>query len=96
VPTRYRPEAGGTEFLVYTADRDDLFAVLTGGFESVSNLTIMDARIHTTRFGFALEYLRGAGHAMQPVERDDARTLAQLASGRCAKTIVAPSRSGFS
>ena len=75
VAIRYRPEAGGTEFLVYTPDRDDLFAVLTGGFDRL-NLTIMDARIHTTRFGFALDTFVVLDHAMQPVT--DARALKQL------------------
>jgi len=76
VATRYRPEAGGTEFLVYTPDRDDLFAVLTGGFDRL-NLTIMGARIHTTRFGFALDTFVVLDHAMQPVT--DGRTLKQAA-----------------
>jgi len=76
VATRYRPEAGGTEFLVYTPDRDDLFAILTGGFDRL-NLTIMDARIHTTRFGFALDTFVVLDHAMQPV--CDVRALKQLA-----------------
>jgi [protein-PII] uridylyltransferase len=76
VATRYRPEAGGTEFLVYTPDRDDLFTVLTGGFDRL-NLTILDARIHTTRFGFALDTFVVLDHAMQPVS--DTRTLKQLA-----------------
>jgi [protein-PII] uridylyltransferase len=76
VATRYQPETGGTEFLVYTPDRDDLFAVVTGGFDRL-NLTIMDARIHTTRFGFALDTFVVLDHAMQPVS--DARALKQLA-----------------
>ena len=78
VATRYHPEAGGTEFLVYTPDREDLFAVLTGGFDRL-NLTIMDARIHTTRFGFALDTFVVLDHAMQPVI--DKRILAQLEQG---------------
>jgi len=76
VATRYRPEAGGTEILVYTPDRDDLFAVLTGGFDRL-NLTIMGARIHTTRFGFALDTFVVLDHDMQPV--NNARALKQLA-----------------
>jgi len=76
ITTRYQPEAGGTEFLVYTPDRDDLFAILTGGFDRL-NLTIMDARIHTTRFGFALDTFVVLDHAMKPVS--DARALKQLA-----------------
>ncbi len=86
VATRYHPDAGGTEFLVYTPDRDDLFAVLTGGFDRL-NLTIMDARIHTTRFGFALDTFVVLDHAMQPVS--DARALAQLAQ-RMRDQLLAP------
>ena len=78
VATRYHPEAGGTEFLVYTPDREDLFAVLTGGFDRL-NLTIMDARIHTTRFGFALDTFVVLDHTMQPIK--DKRELAQLEQG---------------
>jgi [protein-PII] uridylyltransferase len=76
VATRYQPAAGGTEILVYTPDRNDLFAVVTGGLDRL-NLTIMDARIHTTRFGFALDTFVVLDHAMQPLT--DARALKQLA-----------------
>ncbi|MDH4133249.1 MAG: [protein-PII] uridylyltransferase, partial [Gammaproteobacteria bacterium] len=76
VATRFHPAAGGTEFLIYTPDRNDLFAVLTGGFDRL-NLTIMDARIHTTRLGFALDTFVVLDHAMQPVT--DRHTLHQLA-----------------
>jgi [protein-PII] uridylyltransferase len=76
VVTRFHPDAGGTEFLIYTPDRDELFAILTGGFDRL-NLTIMDARIHTTRFGFALDTFVVLDHAMQPVT--DGATLAELA-----------------
>jgi [protein-PII] uridylyltransferase len=76
VATRYQPAAGGTEILVYTPDRNDLFAVVTGGLDRL-NLTIMDARIHTTRFGFALDTFVVLDHAMQPLT--DARALTQLA-----------------
>jgi [protein-PII] uridylyltransferase len=77
VATRHHPQAGGTELLVYTPDRDDLFAVITGGFDRL-NLTIMDARVHTTGFGFALDTFVVLDHAMQPVT--DERALATLAT----------------
>ncbi len=54
VAARYRPELGGTEFLVFAPDRDNLFCVTTGGIEHL-NLTIVDARTHITRAGFALD-----------------------------------------
>jgi len=85
VATRYQPETGGTEFLVYTPDRDDLFTVVTGGFDRL-NLTIMDARIHTTRFGFALDTFVVLDHAMQPVS--DARALKQLAQAMRQQLLV--------
>jgi len=68
VASRSLPESGGTEFFVYTPDRDDLFVVLTGGFDRM-NLTIMDARIHTTRSGFALDTFVVLDHAMQPISQ---------------------------
>jgi [protein-PII] uridylyltransferase len=85
VATRYHANAGGTEFLVYTADRDDLFAVVTGGFDRL-NLTIMDARIHTTRFGFALDTFVVLDHDMQPIR--DAQALVQLAHALRAQLLA--------
>ncbi len=75
VATRCTPELGGSEFLIYTPDRDDLFAVITAGFDRL-NLSIMDARIHTLHNGFALDTFVVLDHAGQPVS--DARALAQL------------------
>jgi len=76
VVARYVPGLGGTEVLVYSPDRDDLFAVVTGGFDR-QNLTIMSARVHTTRFGFALDTFVVLDHAMQPIA--DQRGLKELA-----------------
>jgi len=53
VATHYNPDIGGSEFFIYTPDREYLFVVQTGGFDQM-NLSIVDARIHTTRNGFAL------------------------------------------
>ncbi|HEX9626037.1 MAG TPA: [protein-PII] uridylyltransferase [Acidiferrobacterales bacterium] len=75
VAARYHPEAGGTEVLVYTPDRDDLFVILTGGFDRL-NLSIMDARIYTTAFGFALDTFVVLDHAGQPIA--DAAALKEL------------------
>jgi [protein-PII] uridylyltransferase len=75
VATRCTPELGGSEFLIYTPDRDDLFSVMTAGFDRL-NLSIMDARIHTLHNGFALDTFVVLDHAGQPVS--DARALAQL------------------
>jgi [protein-PII] uridylyltransferase len=54
VATRYSPDVGGSELLFYTPDRDDLFSIITGGIDRL-NLSIVDARVHTLRNGFALD-----------------------------------------
>jgi [protein-PII] uridylyltransferase len=44
----------GAEVLIYVRDQKDLFARVCGYFDS-RNLSILDARIHTTRHGYALD-----------------------------------------
>jgi len=75
VATRYSPDLGGSEFLIYTPDRDDLFVIMTAGFDRL-NLSIVDARIHTLRNGFALDTFVVLDHSAQPVS--DPRALAHL------------------
>ncbi len=75
VATRWSPELGGSEFLVYAPDREDLFSILTAGFDRL-NLSIVDARIHTLRNGFALDTFVVLDHAGQPVS--DPRALVHL------------------
>jgi [protein-PII] uridylyltransferase len=75
VATRYTPDLGGSEFLIYTPDRDDLFVVITAGFDRL-NLSIVDARIHTLHNGFALDTFVVLDHSGEPVS--DPRALAQL------------------
>lgn len=54
VATRHNPAVGGSEFLVYTPTKSDLFIMLAGAFESL-NLSIMDAKMHSSSHGFALD-----------------------------------------
>jgi [protein-PII] uridylyltransferase len=44
----------GLQVMIYTPDRDDLFARICGFFEQV-NFNIVEAKIHTTRQGYALD-----------------------------------------
>lgn len=50
------PESGGggLQVMIYTPDRDDLFARICGFFEQV-NFNIVEAKIHTTHQGYALD-----------------------------------------
>lgn len=51
-----RPSAAGEglQVVVYAPDQDDLFARICGYFDS-AGFNILDARIHTTRTGYALD-----------------------------------------
>ncbi len=85
VAVRSHPDVGGTEFFVFTPDRDDLFAVITGGFDRL-NLSIVDARIHTTGFGFALDTFVVLDHAGKPIT--DPQQLEQLEAAMRAQLLA--------
>lgn len=77
VAVRHHAEAGGTEIMVYTPDRKGLFVDMTAGIERL-NLSIWDARIHTTRYRYALDTFVVLDHANQPIT--DERELARIQS----------------
>jgi [protein-PII] uridylyltransferase len=54
VRARPSPVGEGLQVLVYTRDQEDLFARICGYFDR-SSFSILDARIHTTQNGFALD-----------------------------------------
>ncbi len=54
VKARINPQGDGIEVMAYTLDQRDLFARLVGFF-SRAGYNIMDAKIHTTRHGYALD-----------------------------------------
>jgi [protein-PII] uridylyltransferase len=54
VKARLNPHGHGIEVMAYTLDQHDLFARLVGFF-SRAGYNIMDAKIHTTRHGYALD-----------------------------------------
>ncbi|MEY5098527.1 MAG: hypothetical protein RJA36_1246 [Pseudomonadota bacterium] len=54
VRARLSPEGEGLQVLVYAADQPDLFARICGYFDA-ANFSILDAKIHTTRDGHALD-----------------------------------------
>ncbi len=54
VRTRLARVGEGAEVLIYVKDQRGLFARVCGYFDS-RNLSILDARIHTTRHGYALD-----------------------------------------
>jgi [protein-PII] uridylyltransferase len=54
VRSRLAPTGDAAEVLIYVRDQKDLFARVCGYFDS-RNLSILDAKIHTTRHGYALD-----------------------------------------
>ncbi|HVL57226.1 MAG TPA: [protein-PII] uridylyltransferase, partial [Burkholderiaceae bacterium] len=54
VRTRLAPIGEGFQVVVYVPDQPALFARICGYFDS-KNLSVLDARIHTTRHGYALD-----------------------------------------
>jgi [protein-PII] uridylyltransferase len=54
VKARMNPQGDGLEVMVYTQDQPDLFARLVGFFGR-AGYNIVDAKIHTTRHGYALD-----------------------------------------
>jgi [protein-PII] uridylyltransferase len=66
VRTRLSSIGEGFQVVVYLPDRPETFARICGFFDS-RNLSILDARVHTTRHGYALDSFvviepGGAGH----------------------------------
>lgn len=53
VRARLSPAGDGIQTMIYTSDRDDLFAHICGFFER-SGYTIVEARVYTTLHGYAL------------------------------------------
>ncbi len=84
VAVRYHPQSGGTQILSYTPDRDGLFVDLTAGIDRL-NLSIWDARIHTTRFGFGLDTFVVLDHAGEPIA--DPTELARIKSAMRAQLL---------
>ena len=53
VSVRYAEDSGSTEMLVFTPDLANLLVMTTAGFDNLQ-LNIVDARLHTSKMGFAL------------------------------------------
>jgi len=69
VRTRLARIGEGAEVLVYVKDQQGLFARVCGYFDS-RNLSILDARVHTTRNGYALDTFLVTDHGRAPHYRE--------------------------
>jgi [protein-PII] uridylyltransferase len=97
VRARLSPIGEGMQVLVYTPDQPDLFARICGFFDQKS-FSILDAKVHTTHNGYALDTFQVVTSAveehyremMSMVESDLARTVAEQ------RALPAPTRARLS
>jgi [protein-PII] uridylyltransferase len=69
VRARLSPVGEGLQVLIYARDRKDLFARICGYFGEI-NYTIADAKVHTTRDGWALDTFQVMGVGKSEHYRD--------------------------
>ena len=82
VRARLSPEGEGLQVLVYAPDQHDLFARICGYFDS-SHFSILDARVHTTRDGHALDTFQ----VVAPSLSEHYRELIAMVENNLAQTI---------
>jgi [protein-PII] uridylyltransferase len=85
VKARVIAQNEGLQIMVYTPDRDDLFVTICRYFGQRS-LSIQDARIHTTRHGWALDSFI----VLLPAHDDDYRSQAALIEHELALRLAQP------
>ena len=82
VRARISPDVEGLQVLVYASDQSDLFARICGYFDS-SHFSILDARVHTTRTGPALDTFQ----VVAPDMSEHYRELIAMVENNLARTI---------
>ena len=90
VRARPSPVGDGLQVLVYAPDRPDLFARICGYFDQAA-FNILDAKIHTTRIGYALDTFQvSAPHISQKLDVNY-RDLISLVETQLGKALEAVS-----
>ncbi len=82
VRARLSPEGEGLQVLVYAPDQPDLFARICGYFD-MAHFSILDARVHTTQTGHALDTFQ----VVVPELADHYRELTAMVENRLAQVI---------
>ncbi|MFO1285905.1 MAG: [protein-PII] uridylyltransferase [Rubrivivax sp.] len=87
---RARPSSvgEGLQVLVYSPDQPDLFARICGYFDN-AGFSIQDAKIHTTRAGFALDTFQVASTLAEEDGDIDYRSLISLVETQAAAALAA-------
>jgi [protein-PII] uridylyltransferase len=87
VVARVSSAGEGLQVLVYAPDRPDLFARICGYFDS-AGFSIQDARIHTTRGGYALDTFQVVSEQHAPSSPADYRDLISLVETQAAQALA--------
>ncbi|MCW5632795.1 MAG: [protein-PII] uridylyltransferase [Rubrivivax sp.] len=87
---RARPSSvgEGLQVLVYSPDQPDLFARICGYFDN-AGFSIQDAKIHTTRAGFALDTFQVSSTLAEEGSEVDYRSLISLVETQAAAALAA-------
>lgn len=78
----------GLQVFVFAPDRPDLFARICGYFDS-AGFSIQDARVHTTRKGYALDTFQVVSTALEGATLSDYRSLISLVETQAAQALAA-------
>jgi [protein-PII] uridylyltransferase len=84
VRARLSPLAEGLQVLVYTPDQEDLFARICGYFDT-ADYNILDAKVHTTDSGYALDTFQ----VTSTVQDESYRDLILLVENQLARVLAA-------
>jgi [protein-PII] uridylyltransferase len=87
VRARLSPVGEGLQVLVYSPDQPDLFARICGYFDQ-AGFSILDARIHTTRAGFALDTFQVVSPQIDPGQAASYRDIISLVETQLAASLT--------
>jgi [protein-PII] uridylyltransferase len=94
VKARLAPFGEGLQVMVYTKDREALFARISGYFER-AGFNIAEAKVHTTRHGYALDTFLVLGKGREAHYRDMIAAIeTELAAELQSDAPLAPPRGG--
>ena len=88
VRARPSPLGEGLQVLVYSPDRPDLFARICGYFDG-AGFNILDAKVHTTRAGFALDTFQVISPQMDEPDGGHYRDLISYVETQLSKALAA-------
>jgi [protein-PII] uridylyltransferase len=88
VRARLSPVGEGLQVLVYSPDKPDLFARICGYFDH-AGFSILDARVHTTRAGYALDTFQVVSPQIDPGNASSYRDIISLVETQLSQALAA-------